>query len=32
MSEQALYNGAITHARLGYKMDSYLRWDHGKWS
>jgi DNA-binding SARP family transcriptional activator/Cdc6-like AAA superfamily ATPase len=32
LAEQALDHGASTHARLGYQMASYVRWDHGQWS
>ena len=32
LAEQALDLGALEHARLGYKMASVLRWEHGQWS
>jgi len=32
LAEQALDHGALSHARLGYQMASYVRWVHGKWS
>lgn len=32
LAEQALDLGALSHARLGYHMASYLRWLHGHWS
>jgi DNA-binding SARP family transcriptional activator len=32
LAEQALDLGALSHARLGYHMASYLRWMHGQWS
>lgn len=31
LAERALDHGAMTHARLGYHMASYLRWEHGHW-
>lgn len=32
LAEQALDHGALSHARLGYQMASYLRWVHGHWA
>jgi len=32
LAEQALDHGALSHARLGYHMASYVRWMHGHWS
>ncbi|TXS95960.1 AAA family ATPase [Parahaliea maris] len=32
LAEQALDCGALSHARLGYQMASYVRWMHGQWS
>jgi predicted ATPase len=32
LAEQALDYGALSHARLGYHMASYVRWMHGQWS
>jgi tetratricopeptide (TPR) repeat protein len=32
LAEQALDLGAMSHARLGYYMASYVRWMHGSWS
>jgi len=32
LAEQALDLGALEHARLGYQLGSYLRWEHGQWS
>ncbi|NIB42387.1 AAA family ATPase [Pseudomaricurvus alkylphenolicus] len=32
LAEQALDFGAVSHARLGYQMASFLRWLHGSWS
>jgi DNA-binding SARP family transcriptional activator len=32
LAEQALDHGAMSHARRGYYMASYLRWMHGHWS
>lgn len=32
LAEQALDCGALSHARLGYQMASYVRWQHGQWS
>lgn len=32
LAEQALDHGALSHARLGYQMASYVRWVHGHWS
>ncbi|HEY5657184.1 MAG TPA: AAA family ATPase, partial [Myxococcota bacterium] len=32
LAEQALDLGALSHARLGYHMASYVRWMHGQWS
>jgi hypothetical protein len=32
LAEQALDYGAMSHARLGYQMASYVRWLHGQWS
>jgi tetratricopeptide (TPR) repeat protein len=32
LAEQALDYGALTHARLGYQMASYVQWMHGRWS
>jgi hypothetical protein len=32
LAEQALDLGALSHARLGYHMASYVRWLHGQWS
>jgi DNA-binding SARP family transcriptional activator/tetratricopeptide (TPR) repeat protein len=32
LAERALDYGALSHARLGYHMASYVRWLHGQWS
>ncbi len=32
LAERALDFGALNHARLGYQMASYLRWEHGQWA
>ncbi len=32
LAEQALDHGALSHARRGYYMASYLHWMHGHWS
>jgi tetratricopeptide (TPR) repeat protein len=32
LAEEALDYGALSHARLGYHMASYVRWMHGQWS
>jgi DNA-binding SARP family transcriptional activator len=32
LSEQALDFGALSHARVGYQLASYVRWMHGQWS
>jgi hypothetical protein len=32
LAEEALEHGALSHARLGYHMASYLRWAHGHWT
>jgi DNA-binding SARP family transcriptional activator/tetratricopeptide (TPR) repeat protein len=32
LAEQALDHGALSHARRGYFLSSYLRWMHGHWS
>jgi DNA-binding SARP family transcriptional activator len=32
LAEQALDHGAMSHARRGYYMASYIRWMHGHWS
>lgn len=32
LAEQALDHGALSHARLGYHMASYVRWVHGQWA
>lgn len=32
LAERALDHGALSHARLGYYMASYVRWMHGHWS
>jgi hypothetical protein len=32
LAEEALDVGALSHARLGYQMASYVRWMHGEWS
>jgi DNA-binding SARP family transcriptional activator len=32
LAEQALDHGALSHARRGYHMASYVRWMHGHWS
>jgi DNA-binding SARP family transcriptional activator/predicted ATPase len=32
LAEQALDHGALTHARLGYQMASYVRWLNGQWT
>jgi DNA-binding SARP family transcriptional activator len=32
LAEQALDHGALSHARLGYHMSSFVRWMHGQWS
>jgi DNA-binding SARP family transcriptional activator len=32
LAERALDYGALSHARLGYHMASYVRWMHGQWS
>lgn len=31
LAEHALDLGAMSHARLGYHLVSYLRWQHGQW-
>ncbi len=31
LAEQALDHGALSHARLGYQLASYVRWQHGEW-
>ena len=31
LAEQALDHGAMSHARRGYYMASYVRWMHGQW-
>lgn len=32
LAEQALDHGAMSHARLGYYLASYVRWMHGNWA
>jgi DNA-binding SARP family transcriptional activator len=32
LAEQALDHGALSHARRGYYMASYVHWMHGQWS
>lgn len=32
LAEQALDHGALSHARRGYYMASYLHWMHGQWA
>jgi DNA-binding SARP family transcriptional activator/tetratricopeptide (TPR) repeat protein len=32
LAERALDCGALSHARMGYQMASYVRWVHGQWS
>jgi hypothetical protein len=32
LAEQALDCGALSHARLGYQMAAYVRWQNGQWS
>lgn len=32
LAETALDHGALAHARLGYHMASYVRWQHGHWN
>ncbi|MDH4042099.1 MAG: hypothetical protein OEV88_15710, partial [Gammaproteobacteria bacterium] len=32
LAEQALDHGALSHARLGYQMAAYVRWQNGQWS
>ena len=32
LAEQAIDIGALSHARLGYQMAAYVRWQHGQWS
>ncbi len=32
LAERALDHGALSHARLGYHMASYVRWEHGHWA
>jgi hypothetical protein len=32
LAEEALDHGALAHARLGYHMASYVRWQHGQWA
>jgi DNA-binding SARP family transcriptional activator len=32
LAEQALDHGALTHARLGYQMASWIRWENGQWA
>jgi DNA-binding SARP family transcriptional activator len=32
LAEQALDHGALSHARRGYYMASYVRWMHGHWA
>jgi hypothetical protein len=32
LAEQALDHGALSHARRGYYMASYVRWAHGNWT
>jgi DNA-binding SARP family transcriptional activator/tetratricopeptide (TPR) repeat protein len=32
LAEQALDHGALSHARLGYQMASYVRWANGNWA
>jgi DNA-binding SARP family transcriptional activator/predicted ATPase len=32
LAEQALDHGALAHARLGYQMASWVRWENGQWS
>ena len=31
LAEQALDHGDVSHARLGYHMASYVRWERGEW-
>lgn len=31
LAEQALDHGALAHARRGYDMAAYVRWEHGQW-
>jgi tetratricopeptide (TPR) repeat protein len=31
LSERALFHGDVVHARLGYHLLSYLRWERGDW-
>jgi DNA-binding SARP family transcriptional activator len=32
LAEQALDLGELAHARLGYHMAAYVRWEHGQWA
>jgi hypothetical protein len=32
LAEEAMVLGAVKHARLGFHMVSWLRWEHGEWS
>lgn len=32
LAEEALDHGALAHARLGYHMASWVRWDNGQWA
>jgi DNA-binding SARP family transcriptional activator len=32
LAEEALDHGALAHARRGYNMASYVRWQHGHWA
>jgi len=32
LAEQALDHGKLAHARLGYHMAAYVRWQHGQWN
>jgi tetratricopeptide (TPR) repeat protein len=32
LAEEALDHGKLAHARLGYHMASYVRWQHGHWA
>jgi DNA-binding SARP family transcriptional activator len=32
LAEHALDHGALAHARLGYHMAAYVRWQHGQWA
>ncbi len=32
LAEQALDHGALSHARRGYQMAAWLRWEHGNWA